>query len=399
MIRDIIHKKILAQKPKIKQWFEEQSQGLVFPFYASLDLRDSGAKAAPVDANLFPAGFNNICGIDQENIPSIAKNYLTRHYGPLKKVLLLAEEHTHNPYYWDNIYSLKEILSSSAMRAVVCVPGKNIQTQTKITSAAGREIVLELLEEQTKDADLIISNNDFSSEYVIPEHIPIAPHPSMGWRHRRKDWFFREYNRLAEKFSKLINLDPWHLTIKTELFKSFHPDDPSSLSQLKTKLDAFLEDLKPKYKKINKLPYAFLKNNSGTYGLGVTFVQEAHEVEQWNYKTRKKMKTAKGGNKITELILQEGISTILTNSNERLEPVIYMVGNNLVGGFLRAHKQKGIKENLNSPGAVYRKLCMSDLTVEIEGRLEENVYGWIAKLAVLALAFELKTNQPYKKNA
>ena len=394
MIRDIIHKRILAKKPKIKQWFEEQSQGLVFPFYASLDLRDSGSKTAPVDANLFPAGFNNICSIDQEGIPSIAADYLSRHYGRLKKIILLAEEHTHNPYYWDNIYSLKEILSSTTAKVVVCVPGKNIQNEKKITSAGGREVNIHLLHEQTRDADLIISNNDFSSEYTIPKHIPIAPHPRMGWRHRRKNWFFREYNLLAEKFSTLIDLDPWHLTIKTELFASFRPDDPSSLSQLKTNLDAFLEDLKPKYKKINKLPYAFLKNNSGTYGLGITSVQEAGEVEQWNYKTRKTMKAAKGGNKVTELILQEGISTILKNSKERVEPVIYMVGKNLVGGFLRTHKQKGERENLNSPGAVYRKLCMSDLTVEVEGHLEENVYGWIAKLALLALAFELRNNQP-----
>ena len=30
------------------------------PFYCSVDLRNAGYKLAPVDTNLFPAGFNNL---------------------------------------------------------------------------------------------------------------------------------------------------------------------------------------------------------------------------------------------------------------------------------------------------------------------------------------------------
>lgn len=390
MIKTDIHKKIIANKASLNAWFAKKEKEVFFPFYSSVDLRDSGSKIVPVDANLFPAGFNNICEVDRENIPPIMNQYIQQHYGVQKKIILLTEEHRRNLYYWDNVYVLKEFLSHSAPSVVVCVPGKNITQPSVITNAGGQEVQIHILNQSLDSANLIISNNDFSTSCQIPSHIPLNPSPQMGWKYRRKDCFFKEYNSLAVEFSNIIQIDPWHLTIKTELFEPFNLDDPSSLKKLKDSLSEFLKDLRPFYEKTSETPFAFLKNNSGTYGLGITSVQSSSEIDQWNYKTKKKMKAAKGGRKVTQLILQEGIPTILQPSGGSAEPVIYTAGSHLIGGFLRTHKIKGAKENLNSPGAVYKKLCISDLKVQVEGKLEENVYGWAARLAVLALGFEIK---------
>ena len=393
MIKTDIHKKIISNKSQLNAWFAEKEKEVFFPFYSSVDLRDSGSKIVPVDANLFPAGFNNICEVDRDNIPPIMSQYIQQFYGTQKKIILLTEEHSQNLYYWDNVYMLKEMLNGSAGSVVVCVPGKNISQPTTITSASGQEIHVHLLNQSLDSTGLIISNNDFSAHYEVPAHIPLNPSPQLGWKYRRKDRFFKEYNSLAVEFAQIIQIHPWHLTIKTELFEPFNLEDPSSLKKLKSSLSEFLKNLKPSYEKISETPFAFLKNNSGTYGLGITSVQSPHEIDQWNYKTKKKMKSAKGGRKITQLILQEGIPTILHPSGGSAEPVIYTVGSQLIGGFLRTHKIKGAKENLNSPGAVYKKLCISDLKVQVEGKLEENVYGWVARLAVLALGFEIKNSQ------
>ena len=389
MIKDILHKQILSKKSSLYSWFAEKEKEVFFPFYSSVDLRDSGSKIVPVDANLFPAGFNNICEFDRENIPSIMKEYIQKHYGKIQKIVLLTEEHTQNLYYWDNVSVLQSMIEGSGAKVQICVPGKQLTQPLTLTTAGGQNISIELLNRHLQTTDLIISNNDFSSSYNIPDHIPLNPSPKMGWKCRRKDQFFREYNSLAVEFSKLIEVDPWHLTIKTKLFEPFNLDDPSSLKNLKTSLSAFLKDLQPAYEKRAEVPFAFLKNNSGTYGLGVTSLQSAEEIDQWNYKTKKKMKAAKGGRKVTQLILQEGVPTIL-HKEGTAEPVIYVSGSQLIGGFLRTHKTKGVRENLNSPGAVYKKLCISDLKVQIEGKDAENVYGWIARLAVLALGFEIK---------
>jgi glutamate--cysteine ligase len=65
-----------------------------------------------------------------------------------------------------------------------------------------------------------------------------------------------------------------------------------------------------------------------------------------------------------------------------------MLGCQLAGGFLRTHHEKGPTESLNSPGAVYKRLCVSDLKVSVEGHPMENVYGWVAKLGLIAIGRE-----------
>lgn len=388
MIKDVLHQKILSQKSTVMDWFKKKSADIFFPFYSSFDLRDSGSKIVPVDANIFPAGFNNLCEVDRDNIPPILNQYLGQHYGKIKKVILLTEEHEKNIYYWDNVSVLKKIMEQSHLEVALCVPGRNIQQARQIENSLGQKIQLHLLDSCLEGVDLIISNNDFSLDYDVPKDIPLNPSPLMGWKYRRKDQFFKEYNLLAVQFAELIGVDPWHLTIKTELFEPFNPEDPETLKNLKLHLEFFFKDLRSHYK--DQEPFAFLKNNSGTYGLGITWIQSPEEVDHWNYKTRKKMKASKGGRKVNKLILQEGIATALSSDRSCAEPVIYTLGAELIGGFLRTHSKKGVRENLNSPGAVYQKLCMSDLMVQVEGKDEENVYGWISRLALLSLAYEIK---------
>ena len=50
----------------IQAWFEQKRAELSMPIYGSVDIRDSGYKVGVVDANFFPAGFNNICAQDLE---------------------------------------------------------------------------------------------------------------------------------------------------------------------------------------------------------------------------------------------------------------------------------------------------------------------------------------------
>ena len=368
----------------------KKSKGISFPFYSSYDIRDSFEKISPVDANLFPAGFNNICEIDKRKAPSICTEYLKKNYSAFpKKIILLAEEHTNNPFYWDNIYYLQYLLKQSGVSSVfICVPGKNITENFTVTSAVGRKIKVFLLKDKMQEVNLIISNNDFSVDYKLNFTQPITPPPAAGWKVRRKHSFFDEYNKLAEEFAQIIKVEPSVLNIKTLRFSDFNPGDVHCLNRLKEEVNIFLMELKKNYKSFKQKPFVFLKNNFGTYGLGITTINSPEDIDQWNYNIRKKMKASKGGAKVTELILQEGVVSLMKREGAVAEPVIYLIGNELVGGFLRTHRKKGIKDNLNSPGAVYRTLCISDLRIEVEGKPMENVYGWIAHLGVLALARE-----------
>lgn len=412
MIQDTIHQKIVERCAQVDEWFKAKSKGLAFPFFSSFDIRDSGAKIAPVDANIFPAGFNNICQQDKEAAHEVAFEYLKSHYPQgVKEVFLLAEEHTGNPYYWENVSSIEKILSGAGYTVTVCWP-KNMDEPFQAQSISGKAVTVHGSENrsgqiwsQAKKADLIICNNDFSlsyPEWSVGLETPMNPPHELGWYRRRKDQFFEQYNQLMKEFSEVIGIDSALIGIATEKYDGFSVEDESSRDALAVRVDAFIKELETNYARlgIKEKPFVFLKNNAGTYGLAVIQVHSGDEIRNWNYKARKKMKAAKGGRDVESLIIQEGITTRFTTEKETAEPCVYMIGKELVGGFLRTHAEKGPEESLNSPGAIYKKMCMSDLELNIAGCPMENVYGWISKLCILAIAMEAKagavTFQGYK---
>ena len=116
------------------------------------------------------------------------------------------------------------------------------------------------------------------------------------------------------------------------------------------------------------------------------------------------MSMGKGKTTIQSVVVQEGVPTATLVQRLAAEPVIYLVGAELIGGFLRTNTERGIEENLNSQGMVFQKLCMSDL--KRPDRLDETfggetdasdedepvlelVYGSIARLSALATGKEL----------
>ena len=59
----IIHdltQRLEDNREKIRLWMGKKRSEVPIPIYGSVDIRDAGWKVAVVDANHFPAGFNNI---------------------------------------------------------------------------------------------------------------------------------------------------------------------------------------------------------------------------------------------------------------------------------------------------------------------------------------------------
>ncbi|QLY25333.1 glutamate--cysteine ligase [Bdellovibrio sp. KM01] len=401
MAKLTLHKQTLANMQEICSWFKAKSNEFQHPIYSSYDIRDSGYKISNVDANIFPAGFNNICPTDKETSVSLMNKYIIEHYGEkIKKILLVTEEHTNNAFYWENVFTIKSLIEASSIEVKVAIP-RELEQPMQITSSAGNEITVHsalmsgsLMKEFKPD--LIISNNDFSEAYeewakTVTE-FPMNPPRELGWYQRKKSTYFKYYNQLVEEFSAIAKIDPFLMTVETELFEHFDIGDENSRAALAARVDAMLAHLKTEYQKrgITQEPFVFVKNNAGTYGLAVIRVGSGAEVKEWSYKSRKKMKAAKGGRDVEEVIIQEGIPSIVESDGASAEPVIYMIGSELAGGFLRTHSEKSSTESLNSPGAVYKRLCVSDLAINTPGCPQENVYGWTAKLGLLAIAHEAR---------
>ncbi len=400
-VQAILHKETILRMDQVVKWYGGLTKDLALPIYSSYDIRDAGYKIASVDANIFPAGFNNICPTDKEGAPAILQKFVKDHYGDVQKILLVTEEHTQNPYYWENVATLKEICEQSGFAVKVGFP-KPLAETVVVESLTGKRVeVISTTPEDLKKIgftpDLVICNNDFSMNYedwVAANPFPMNPPSGLGWYQRTKSGHFKHYNQLANSFSEILGTDPFCLTIETQAAE-FDLESESNRQELAQKVDAMLHSLSVAYEKrgIQQKPFVFVKNNAGTYGLGVIKVSEGKEVLSWSYKSRKKMKAAKGGRDIESVIIQEGVPSVVLADGAAAEPVIYMIGCQLAGGFLRTHLEKDSTESLNSPGAVYKKLCVSDLLVKPEGCPMENVYGWAARLGLLSIALEAKDMQ------
>ncbi len=403
MIQDHIHQQICKKHKELTLWFEDNFSQYKYPIYTSFDIRDSGEKIAPVDANIFPAGFNNICEVDRGSAVTLFSDYVESNYKDVKNIILLTEEHTNNLFYLENVATIKEIAEQAGYNIFLCIPS-NIDEDRDLETSTGKKITYkpwalkkdageEVLCVGSTKIDLVVCNNDFTKKTdVWLENVktPITPLLTLGWYRRKKSDFFANYNKLAEEFSEIIEINPELIKIVTQKHEGFEVGSEESAQKLASHCEEVLEQLAGQYKEmgIKAKPYLFVKNNSGTYGLGVTKVESAEEVLAWNYKTRKKMKAVKGGGSISEVIIQEGIPTYITLEDLTAEPTIYLIGNKLAGGFLRAHSKKGALDSLNSPGAVYKRLCVTDLSVNVSGSPMENVYGWLARLSLIAVAQE-----------
>ena len=98
------------------------------------------------------------------------------------------------------------------------------------------------------------------------------------------------------------------------------------------------------------------------------------------------------------VLLQEGVYSFETMPNGGVaEPVVYMIGPYVVGGFYRVHQGRGIDENLNAPGMHFEPLAFAhacNVPCEELGVVNSPnrfyAYGVIARLAALAAAREAK---------
>ncbi|MDR3606708.1 MAG: glutamate--cysteine ligase [Oligoflexia bacterium] len=425
-LKRMLASRIQKNRRALWDWNLEQARLAPPPFYCSIDLRDSGHKIVPVDSNLFPAGFNNICPEDMRSAPPIIRAQLdtiaSRMGRPgVQKVVVIPESHTSNRYYLENLFYLCQLITEAGFECRIGwygplpegAPGEGpivLQTATeKELRAWPLRIENGLLSVDQFVPDLVLLNNDFSGGY--PKELdlvtqPVVPSHTLGWHTRKKSEHFKYYNQLAGEFAKIIDVDPWHIQIDTEEVDHVNFNEDSGIDRAANAAEAMLKRIEGNYARhgVDHKPFVFVKNNAGTYGIGIMVVHSAEELRTMNRRTKNKMSVGKNRMPIGSVVVQEGVPTATLVDRLAAEPVIYLSGSELIGGFLRTNTERNAEENLNSTGMVFRKLCMSDLRVpedtdepdddghgnkkKSEPTLEL-VYGSIARISAFATGREL----------
>ena len=385
----------IKNKSKIEEWFLEKWADISPPIYGSVDLRNSGFKLAPVDMNLFPAGFNNI---DEKFIPlciNAIKNAVQKCNEATRRILLVSENHTRNVRYFESLAFLRRIVEKAGFNVAIGSLAVDIEG-VLMDLPSGEKLFIQRIKREGNKIFvgddfvpcLVWLNNDFSDE--IPEIMlgldqVVRPPLQLGWSSRLKSGHFSFYELVAREFSRLLQIDPWFISPVFSNCNSVDFLKKEGMDCLEEKAEELFSAITQKYEHygIKEKPFLIMKSNSGTYGMSVMPIFDAKELRNLSRKKRNHMSSSKGGGKVSSVILQEGVYSFESFKKNVCEPVIYLIGSSVIGGFYRVNS-KGVTENLNSPGMYFDPFIF--LNSEEDSKIY--VYGVVARLSMLAATLE-----------
>ena len=377
----------------ITNWMSKKRSEVPIPIYGSVDIRDSGWKVAVVDANHFPAGFNNISDQDVERLSTLLKEHILRQNPECKWVHLYPESHTRNQGYIENVATIKRLIENGGFRCTVGSP--ELESHGSLDGITG-PLVLDMVvvdgESLLIDGqkpDLIMLNNDLTEGMVdgLGAH-QVSPPPHMGWQRRRKSEHYACLQAYVDEIAEILNIDPWHLLTDWFVSEGKCLEKETCRKILASEVDEFLARITARYESlgIDREPVAFIKNDSGTYGLGIMAVRSGDELLTLSNRKFKKLMYSKGGVDVENFLIQEGVPTnIKTPDGAPVEPVVYLVDGEAASWFYRINPKKGEMENLNSPSAKFHPYS------EVGTAYGEHAHGWhalIAELSMLAMGAE-----------
>ncbi len=403
----LIETHLLAHQARIEYWLRSQWLETPAPFYTSVDLRNAGFKLAPVDTNLFPAGFNNLNPAFLPLCIQAVQSAIERTCPRAAKVLLIPENHTRNNFYWESVATLCEIIRKAGFETRI--GSWQHALEHTIELPADRSLLVEpLLRNGTQlsvagfTPCMILLNNDLSAgRPAILEGLeqPVIPPLALGWSNRLKSNHFEHYRTVAKEFAELIDIDPWLIDPLFRQCGEINFMNREGEDCLAKNVDALLSAIQRKYDEygVDKRPFVVVKADAGTYGMGIMSVYSSDEVRELSRKQRTKMSAAKGGQAVSKVIMQEGVYTLESWGEDGVaEPVVYMINHYVVGGFYRVHSERGRHENLNAPGMYFEPLAFAESCNTPDRNKAPDAhpnrfyaYGVIARLALVAAAREV----------
>lgn len=393
----------LSKQIAIETWLRKQWQLTPPAIYGSVDIRNAGFKVAPIDMNLFPAGFNNLNPDFMPLCIQAAQNIISKALPHCVRILIVPESHTRNLFYFESLSVLQSILMHAGFEVRIGSLSDEITEPKTIALPSNKEITLEPLQRRGNKVMvenfmpcLVLMNNDLSSG--VPDILQnleqtIRPPIELGWDRRLKSVHFQHYDSVASEFAKAMGLDSWLIKPLFENCGCVDFQDEKSRQCLTEKSEKLFDDISDHYKKnqIKADPFVIVKADAGTYGMAVMSIKSPAEMSTLNRKQRTRMTKSKGGQPVTKVILQEGVHSFERWEGAVAEPVVYMIGEHVIGGFYRMHAGKESTESLNTPGMQFEPLAFAKCCNSLEKSEEHNrfyLYGVIARLSMLAAAKE-----------
>ena len=384
---------LLEKRTEIDQWLEKKRQSVPLPIYGSFDIRDAGWKAVVVDSNAFPAGFNNLNIKDHEKLSSGLREWLDDLVKPPNRLLIWPEAHTRNPGYLDNVRVIQSLIEKIGINVLV---GTDLLKSQTITTSFGDLSLVDV--EVTDDTviangeiiDLILLNADLSDGPLNISGVDVFPPNQMGWHSRSKCRHFEHVSDLVHEIGDIVGIDPWLIGPWGFISRGRCLEEQFCRERLAAEIHEGLEFISSKYNEhgIESKPSLFIKNDRGTYGLGILRIESPDEILNLSKRKMNRLTYAKGGKDAEDFLLQEAVPTFLESNNSVIEPVGYGVNGEVISWFFRSNSKYGNFDNLNTPSTQF--ILETDLSEKASSEINSRkwLHTLIANISMIAMGRE-----------
>ncbi len=410
-----LEQRVLDSMPAIERWFRLEWMEHTPPFYSSVDLRNAGFKLAPVDTNLYPAGWNNL---SPEMLPlavQAAMAAIEKICPEARNLLVIPENHSDNTFYLSSVAQLRRIFQMAGLNVRLGSIDPAIKKITSVSLPEGESITLEPVIRSkrrlgVKDFDpcTILLNNDLRAGVPgILEDIHeqyLLPPLQAGWTTRRRSVHFKCYEEVAKRMGKLLGVDPWLINPWFEKCGDADLAQADGMEGLRTRVDALLTKIRRKYKEygIKEKPFVVVKTDNGVHDRDILTLHEGKDLATLSQILRRQVAATGAAATSHQILLQEGVLTQERMHDAVAEPVVYMMDRYVVGGFYRVHAQGAGDENQKAPGSSYVPLAFAQGAHLPQPGMKPGasapnrfyMYGVVARLAMLAASYELEATDP-----
>jgi glutamate--cysteine ligase len=408
-----LEQRILESMPVIERWFRLEWMEHTPPFYTAVDVRNAGFKLSPVATHLFPSGWHHLT-------PQMLPLAVQAAMAAIEKICPEARNLLIVP---DNQLSEADLASLAQLSQVFRMAGLNVRLgsispelnapKTVQVPGVGPVTLEPAVRSRHRlgltdfDPCTILLNNDLASGVPgILEELHeqyLLPPLHAGWDTRRMSRHFEVYEELAKRFGKQLGVDHWLLTPVVPTTGAIDLASPVGLEALRAQVDGVLARIRRKFKDyaVNEKPFVVVRSDNGRRQWEPFSVRDPKEIDAAVAQRLPALAASAHGTRV-ELLVNEGLLTQERVSEHPAEPTVYMMDRYVVGGFYRVQTMRQRDDGLMPASAAYEPLAFAGGAPlpqpgAAPGASEPNrfyMYGVVARLAMLAAAYELEATDP-----
>jgi glutamate--cysteine ligase len=411
-----LEQRILDATPVIERWFRLEWMEHTPPIYAAVDIRNAGFKLAPVDTNLYPAGWHNLAEDVLPLAVQAAQAAVEKICPEARNLLIVPENGRPGGAYLAGLARLQQIFRMAGLNVRFGSIDPALKKTASYPLPGGESMMFEPVQRigpaarrlglKHFDPCTILLNNSLAAgvpgilEELYEQYL--LPPLQAGWTVRRMSRHYQCHDEICKRFGKLLGIDPWLIHPLSASCGEIDPRTPEGAAALREQTSGLLSKIRRKYKEYGLRDKPFVIIKARGHLLHLTELHDVKELaallEHLPKGKKRAPKDDQAGDPAApvDFLVQEGVLSGERIREKHAEPVVYTIDRYVVGGFYRLRAADG--ERLDYMPLTFEQAQPPRPAREVKGGgATPNrfyLYGVVGRLALVAASYELEATDP-----